>query len=155
MGGNVSYAVKCNVSENCALDGDIVEEEEAEIGGQNITSVGGNDIITVDGHKTYLQLESPRIQIAEDASQVRSEREKDPSKNDAIIETESDEGVSSGECPAVTFEISVPVSPAPTQTPMPKQGCYLVNIRAARLIGSLTRTLHLLTSSDVIMGSCS
>ena len=131
--GNVSYAVKCNVIENSA-----VGSEETDLGGQNITAFG-NEIITVDGLKTYLQLEScPRTQVTEDGNQVPSEHEKDPSTNDGIttlvgipgIETESDEGVSSRESAAATFtfEIDVPVSPAPIPTPMPKQGCLLVNI---------------------------
>ena len=93
--GGVTYAVKCNLSENSAAD-------QAEV-------------ITVDGLKTYIQLESsPRIH----------EVQSDPPANDAGFEseTEGEEGVSSQECPAITFEISVPVSPAPIPIPMPKQG---------------------------------
>ena len=140
-GGAVSYAVKCNVSENCAAVG---VEEEASLGSQSITAVG-KEIITVEGLKTYLQLESvPRIQITEDASHVLSEHEKDPSANGGIrifagslveasgIETERGKCDSSWESDTtanpVTFEISAPVSPAPIQTPMPLQGCLFVNI---------------------------
>ena len=100
--GGVTYAVKCNLSENCA-------PAEVEITG------GQSEVITVDGLKTYIQLESsPRIH----------EVQSDPPANDAGFEseTEGEEGVSSQECPAITFEISVPVSPAPIPIPMPKQG---------------------------------
>ena len=109
--GGVTYAVKCNLSENCAAN-------EAEITG------GQGEVITVDGLKTYIQLESsPRIH---EAAQVIGESESDPPANDAGFEseTESEEECvsSSNECPAVMFEISVPVSPAPIPIPMPKQG---------------------------------
>ena len=109
--GGVTYAVKCNLSENCAAN-------EAEITG------GQGEVITVDGLKTYIQLESsPRIHKA---AQVIGESESDPPANDAGFEseTESEEECvsSSNECPAVMFEISVPVSPSPIPIPMPKQG---------------------------------
>ena len=91
-GGNVSYAVKCELSENC--------EVEVELG---------------PGLKTYLQLGTS-------CPQILSEQENDPSMNDQITGIESEEGASSRECPEITLDISVPVSPAPNLTPMPKQG---------------------------------